>query len=176
MKNQVRVVLALALAAAWLVLVGPAASADAYPPTTCATISVSTTHPTVGETITVTGKNYGAHQHLTIVLHSKTIVLGHATTSADGSFTAHVTLPAGVAGHHVIDTVGGSPTCPPDAIQIVVSGAGGSSAPATGTNGGGGTAFTGVDIAALLGAAAVLLAAGVLLNKRGRRHAHGRHN
>jgi hypothetical protein len=162
-----RAVLALALALAGLALVSPSASAAArpvaYPPTTCATISVSTTTPAVGEAITVTGKNFGPNAKVTLTLHTRTYVLGSVTTSATGTFTKRVTMPAGVAGNHLLSATGGNPLCQPDPVQISI-GVGATETP--GPNSPPGTAFTGVDVLWLVALAAVLIALGVALNRR----------
>lgn len=166
---KIRAMLALLLALAGLVLVGPAATAQparhlAYPPTTCPTLAVSTTKPAVGETITVTGRNFDAHASVTVVMHSRTYVLAKVRTDASGSFSTGVTMPAGLTGHHIIQATGAQSACPADPIEIVITGTTTASA---GTGGpGGGTALTGVDILGLLVAALAMIGAGVLLNRR----------
>lgn len=172
---KVRAVLALAAALGWLALLAPAGTAAAYPPTTCPTIAVSTTAPAVGETITVSGSNFDADATVTIQLHTTTYDLGTARTDASGAFSAKVTLPAGVTGHHLIEVQGAQSACPADPVQVDIQGTGGpaSASVANGTPGTG-TAFTGVDILGLLVAAAALIGLGVLLNRRssGRRSKH----
>ena len=175
---KVRAVLALAAALGWLALLAPAGTAAAYPPTTCPTIAVSTTAPAVGETITVSGSNFDADATVTIQLHSATYDLGTDHTDASGTFSARVTLPAGVTGHHLIEVQGAQSACPADPVQVDIQGTGGpaSASVANGSPGspGTGTAFTGVDILGLLVAAAALIGLGVLLNRRssGRRSKH----
>lgn len=167
---------ALALAAASLVIAGPAAHAVAYPPTICPTISVSTTTPLAGEAITVTGVNFIAGATVRLELDSSATVLKTVTASASGTFTTQVTMPAGLLGSHTIlaSGGGGGPGCPADPIQIVNAhgpgggGGGGGSGNGGGTNGGG-TAFTGVDVLLLVLIAGLLLTAGVMLNRGGKR-------
>jgi hypothetical protein len=165
--------LALAIASAGLVIAAPAASADAvaYPPTTCATVAVSTTTPLAGSSFTVTGSNFTPNIALTIELHTKTYVLGHVTTSATGAFSITVNLPAGVLGNHLVVAVGDAAvaSCPPDPSQIIdVQAAGESTGVAGGGGGGGGgTAFTGVDVLLLVVVAAVLIVGGFALNRGG---------
>jgi hypothetical protein len=173
---KIRATLALVLALAGLVLVGPVAPAQAsglqaYPPTICPTISVSTTKPAVGETITVTGQNFDPNKSVTVVMNTKTYVLATARTAADGSFSARAKLPAGVSGSHAISVKGAQSDCPADPVQILIGGT--VSSPASGPNGGP-PAFTGVDILGLLLAAAALVGLGVLLNRR--RGANSRHS
>jgi hypothetical protein len=177
MRVQIRAALAFAVLAVGLAVVGPATGAQAtpahaalaYPPTTCSTLAVSTTHPAVGAKITVTGANFVANHQVKLILRTKTYFLVALTTDANGEFSVQVQLPAGVAGHHKIIAIGGSPNgngCPPDPFQIIdIHGP----VPASTTSQPGGpTAFTGLDIGALLGAAALLIAAGVLFTRRGR--------
>jgi hypothetical protein len=166
---------ALALAAASLVIAGPAAQAVAYPPTICPTISVSTTTPLAGEAITVTGTNFIPGATVRLELDSSATVLKTVTASASGTFTTQVTMPAGLLGSHTIlaSGGGGGPGCPADPIQIVNAhgpgGGGGSLGNGGGTNGGGGTAFTGVDVLLLVLIAGLLVTAGVMLNRGGKR-------
>jgi hypothetical protein len=172
---RVRAILALAVASLWLVVVAPATSASAvvaYPPSVCPTLSISTTTPLAGSSITVSGADFVPGASVRIELHTKVYVLAHVTTSTDGSFSVKVKLPAGVTGDHTIVAIGGTDTgasgCPAHPNQpIVIHDLGGASTSANGGSNGGGTAFTGIDILALLAAAAVLLGAGVMLNRRG---------
>src|SRR2546423_1218644 len=81
----------------------PGMQAQAYPPTNCpGMLSVSTTTPLAGETITVSGTGFtpGAQVHL--VMHTKVYDLGTFTANGQGNFTAQVTLPDNVFGAHVI--------------------------------------------------------------------------
>jgi hypothetical protein len=173
---RLRTLLALALATASLVIAGPAAEAVAYPPTICPTISVSTTTPLVGETITVAGVNFtpGAKVRIELNANPKVYVLANVTASATGTFSTPVTFPAGVTGTNTIRAVGGGggPGCPANAIQVIKLHNGGESSSnggGTNNNGGGGTAFTGVDVLLLLLIAALLVGAGVMLNRGGGR-------
>jgi hypothetical protein len=173
MRVRIRATLALAVLALGFAVIAPASPAQAYPPTTCATLSVSTTHPAPGAKITVTGSNFLANTKVKLVLHSKTYFLVAVTTDANGDFSVQVQLPAGVSpGHHRIIAKGGAngvKNCPADPFQTLsIQGSAQSPTP-TSTGSSGPTAFTGVDIAALLGAAALLVAAGVLFARSGRR-------
>ena len=170
---RLRAISALAvaiLAAVFLPMAQASASPRAldYPPTTCpGTLSVSTTHPLPGETITVTGTGFtpGANVHL--VLRTKTYDLGTFTANDQGSFVAHVTLPKGVYGRHLVIAVSGAPNvkqCPGDPIQIQSPGG-----ESTGPGGPPGTSFTGTDLLMILIAAAVLIGAGVVFMQSGKR-------
>lgn len=145
-----------------------ASSSAPYPPVLCPTIAISTTHPFPGETITITGQGFAAGQALTLVMHTTTYVLGHVTTSAAGTFTAQVTLPAGVTGNHVIIAEGSGTDCPVDPIQILVG---------TPTSPGSGSPlpFTGVDILTALAIALGLIGVGLLVARGGRRSYRGAH-
>jgi hypothetical protein len=124
----------------------------------------------VGETITVTGTGFtpNANVHLVLRGGGKTYDLGTFKADGQGSFSAQVKLPAGVLGTHLIVAVSGAPNiqqCPGDPIQIHGPGS-------TSTPPGGPTSFTGTDIMLILLAAAVLIAAGVIVSRSGkRRHA-----
>jgi len=165
---------AFALAAAAIcaaLFVTPAMQAQAYPPTTCpGMLSLSTTTPLAGETITVTGADFtpGAQVHL--VMHSNVYDLGTFTANGQGAFTAQVTLPSGVVGVHVISATSGAPhinQCP--GVQIHIHAPGGQS---SGPGGHHGTSGTGVDVAIILLVATGLLGIGFALARGGKRR-HG---
>jgi len=149
----------------------PVMQAQAYPPTGCpGSLSVSTTTPLAGETITVTGTGFtpGAQVHL--VMHTKVYDLGTFTANAQGSFTAQVTLPDNVFGKHLVIATSGAPhiqQCPGDPIQI--HGPGGVNSSPGGHHG---TSGTGVDVAIILLTAAALLGIGFAVARGGKRR-HG---
>jgi hypothetical protein len=169
---KIRAMLALAAVVISAALFAPAIQAQAYPPKTCpGMLSVSTTHPLPGETITVTGANFtpGAQVHL--VMHTTTYDLGTFKADGQGNFSAQVKLPNGVFGRHLIIAVSGAPhinQCPGDPIQI--HGPEGTSNGPGGHHGG--NSFTGVDILIIVLVAAGLLGAGVALTRGGKRR-HG---
>lgn len=175
---RVRAIFALAAAMFGAFLLAPAAAQGAgYPPTVCATLSVSTTNPLPGEEITVSGANFIPDAGVHLVLRPGDYDLKTVVADASGSFTAQVKLPNGVFGTHRIVATTGAPksaTCPSDPfviIHIQKHGAAGSSAGPGGN--GGGTAFTGVDVLLLVLAGAVLLGAGVALTRGGKRKHSG---
>jgi hypothetical protein len=167
---KLRAMIALAAAMLGAALFAPAMqAAQAYPPKTCpGMLSVSTTHPLAGETITVTGTGFtpGARVHL--VLDTKAHDLGTFTANAHGNFTAQVTLPNGVFGRHFVIAASGAPhigQCPADPIQIH-----GPGSKSTGPGGPpGGTSFTGTDLLLILLVAGALLTAGVAFARGGKR-------
>jgi hypothetical protein len=152
---------------------GPA-GASTYPPTTCATLAVSTTTPRPGQTITVTGEQFKPNESVGIHMTPYGIKLAQVTTDSSGSFSAQVTMPLDARGNQLIKTDAPGKVCPADPIQIVVSGSGtgggGSSAPGSGS--GQPPAMTGVDIALLSGVAVALIAVGVLFARSGRGSRH----
>jgi alpha-L-fucosidase len=167
MKFRAIVALAAAIVgAAFFTPAAQAAPSPGYPPHGCpGQLSVSTTHPLPGETITVTGTNFtpGARVHL--VMHSKVYDLGTFTANAQGQFSAQVTLPHGVFGRHFIIATSGAPhikQCEGDPIQIQAP-------PPPTPPGHHGTSFTGTDILVILLVAAGLLGAGVALTRGGKR-------
>lgn len=166
---KIRAILALVFASVGLmVAVAPAATAAGpYPPSTCRTLSVSTTTPLEGGSLTVTGENFAPNAQVRIELHTTVSVLATVTSDGNGSFSTSVTLPAGVTGTHRIVAVGGNVAgCPDKSVEITIQANGGTNGNGTGGGSNGGTAFTGVDIALLLAIAAGLLGIGVLLNRR----------
>jgi hexosaminidase len=151
-----------------LLLVPAAAHAAGYPPTECASLSVSTTHPLPGEEITVSGTNFLPNADVRLELHSKTYVLKTVTTDSSGSFSTQVKLPNGVVGTHQIVAASGAPsTCPTPTVTLHIQkhGTEGSSAPPPGH----GTSFTGVDVLLIVIAAALLIGAGIALTRGGKR-------
>lgn len=142
------------------------ANAGPYPPTQCATLSVSTTTPRAGEAMTVSGSGFTAGEQVTLELHSTTRVVGTATVRADGTFTTQITIPKDMYGRHLLLAVGGQPSCSVDPITLEIQAsavAGEHIGPS-----GDGLSSTGVQIALLLAIAAIALAAGVALVRAGR--------
>lgn len=178
---RARLSLIFAAALALLGFVVPATSADAapvaYPVTICATLSVSTTTPLVGASITVSGVNFDPNATIKLELETKPWLLATVKSNALGSFTVTVKLPAGVFGAHLIVAIGGNTqsgaSCPADPsvlLHIQNPGAGGGQGGGgTGSGNGGGTALTGVDVLLLVLLAAVLLTVGVAINRSGKR-------
>lgn len=155
-----------ALLASLFALVQAATARSAtYPPTTCATISVSTTTPRPGETINVTGKLFKPGVSVTLTMTPFGITLATVTTDASGSFSAQVTLPTDARGNQQINANGAGQVCPADPIQITINSGGGSGGPGGGTP----PALTGTDIALLAGIALALLTAGVVFARGGKR-------
>ncbi len=166
---KIRAILALVFASVGLmVAVAPAATAAGpYPPSTCDNLSVSTTTPLEGASITITGENFAPNASIRLELHSAVSTLATVRSDGNGAFSVRVTLPAGVTGTHQIVPVGGLVAgCPQKSVTITIQANGGTNGNGTGGGSNGGTAFTGVDIALLLAIAAGLLGIGVLLNRR----------
>lgn len=171
---RVRAILALAAAGVAALLFAPIAQAAApdYPPSICATLSISTTTPLSGEQITVSGSDFKPNASVRLELHPDSVVLKTATTDSTGAFSTLVTLPSGLTGTHTIVAATGffseGGTCPPPSISIGIEGS--SSSAGNGHNGG--TSSTGEDILIMLAAAAVLIGAGVAFNRSGKRRRH----
>lgn len=142
----------------------PAATTP-YPPPSCPLLSVSTTNPFPGQTITVAGSNFTPSVAVTIELDTN-VALAHTNADGSGSFSVNVTLPSDLVGNHTISAVGTNlGNCPVDPIQITVqAGAGPSS-----SSSGGGLASTGVNVLVGLVIALGLVAAGVIATRTGRR-------
>lgn len=148
-----------------------AATSAPYPPQFCPTISISTTHPFPGQTITIRGQGFDGGQALTLVMTPGDDVLGHVSTSAAGGFSTQVTLPHDVTGNRVIRAEGSGSDCPVNPIQIGINS---NPTPTPQPP----LPFTGVDILTALAIALALVGVGLLLTRGGRRSyrgAHGRH-
>lgn len=168
-----RAIVALSAVAVAALFAPAAANAAAlYPPTVCATISVSTTNPLPGESIVVSGVDFLANASVQLELQPPGSVLKTVTTDSSGSFSTSVKLPDGVTGRlRVVATSGaphtaGCPNNPFVVLNIQKHGTEGSSAS---TGGHHGTSFTGVDVLLVLLAAALLIAAGAALTMGGKR-------
>lgn len=114
-----------------------------------------------GKTITITGSGYAANTSVTILLYSTPQILTTVVTDGNGSFTATVTVPAGLAvGQHTLVAAG----LAPDGTMRYVT------LPITVTAGGAMLANTGADVTApaLGGLAAVVVGAGLLVAARRR--------
>jgi hypothetical protein len=102
-KRPFATILSFALLMA--VSLGVAASAVAAPYSPAAEIAASTSNPSEGGSLTVTGSGFD-QENVGLVLHSAPYPLGTAKANADGSFSIVVTLPAGVSGLHTIIATG----------------------------------------------------------------------
>jgi hypothetical protein len=172
---RLRAIVGLAIAVVVSVLFAPAAAANAEPGGyggKCSSLAVSTTNPLPGQEITVSGQDFQPNASVRLELHTTVYVLGTVTTDSSGSFETTVTLPDGVTGTHTIvaatGSLGGS-NCPAQPVQVIHIQTGGQS---SGGGGNGGTSFTGVDVAAMLIGAAVLIVAGAVFNRGGRRRSY----
>jgi 5'-nucleotidase len=155
---------AFALAAALAVVVGPAvAHAQDYPPVSeDLTVSDSTVVP--GQSITISGSGAEPNSTVSIYLFSAPILLGTTTADGDGTFSATVTIPAGVSpGTHTLRAIQGGEVLASVALVVVGSGSGGSSGsdlPFTG-----GTTLPGIGI----GVGLIAVGSTLLLLSRRRR-------
>lgn len=162
----------------------PAASAAPapYPPRPCATLSVSTTTPYGGQSITVSGTGFSSGDQVTLEMRGDTnATLGHVTVGSDGRFSTEVKIPDDAHGHFLIYADGGHPSCPVDPVVLdvrsslgiggVAVGPNGASAAVAGASSAGGLAFTGLDVLLLVVAGLILIGTGVLLTRGGRRRA-----
>jgi hypothetical protein len=163
-RRGTRIVVA-ALAALFAVL-GLATSASAAPYSNQATISVSTTNPAIGGTLTISGSGWAAGETVILTLESSSFSLGSAIANASGDFSTSVTLPSGVSGDHTIVARGATSGATASAAICIGSCGGGGSAS---SGGGGGLASTGLAVAAIGGLGVVLLIAGGLMLLAGRR-------
>ncbi|MDP9118300.1 MAG: hypothetical protein M3O28_13765 [Actinomycetota bacterium] len=182
MRNPRRITalsLALGVFFAMLTVLGISApSASAYAVKGCPTISLSSTAPVAGTSITVSGANFASNVSITIVLEASPDTHGHLTvktltTSSTGTFSFLFVVPDEVGQHILVATdVALTAPCPADpfaSIDIRAASSGGS--------GTGGLASTGTDIAGGVAVALALLLIGSLLTfsgqrKRRRPHSH----
>lgn len=96
----------LAPAALALATLTFAAPGNAAPYVEAATVSISTTSPCPGDSLTVTGTGFAPGSTVDLTLHSTVTSLGSEIVDANGGFTATVTAPAGVTGTHQIVAAG----------------------------------------------------------------------
>lgn len=158
----------IATLAVLLTALGFAASASAAPYANQGTVSVSTTNPSVGGTLTVGGSGFASGETVDLTLHSAVYQLGSTKADSSGSFSATVTLPSGVSGRHEIVATG--VTSGVKAITSICIGSCSTAAGAGGAgSGGGGLASTGVAVAAIGGFGLILLIGGGMLLMAGRR-------
>lgn len=92
------------LLAAMVLVAGSAYAAAPY--TTSPTVSVSTSNPAVGGTLTITGIDFGANEQVRNELLSDPVTLNVVTADANGAYTTTVTLPAGFRCAHTIRGTG----------------------------------------------------------------------
>lgn len=114
--------------------------------------------------LTVDGNGFAANEQITLTLHSKTYTLATLTTDSSGSFSAAVTLPAGVSGNHQI-TAAGAQDLAKGKITI-------SNCATQATNGQGansGLSNTGVAVLSIGGVGVLLLIVGTFFVVTGRR-------
>jgi len=150
------------LAAIGLAAVTFSSNAGAYPPGTAPTLSVGTTTPVAGGSLTVGGTGLGSNLPGTITLHSAVVTLGSFTTDSSGSFTATVTIPSDVSGTH---TLVAATSVASTSITLNIGG----TAPPNGGGKPGGIAFTGAAVIGVGFLGVALLVGGGILLFAGRR-------
>ncbi len=136
-------------------------NAGAYPPGTAPTLSVGTTTPAPGGSLTISGAGLGSNLPGTITLHTTVVTLGTFTTDSSGGFTATVTIPSDVSGTHTLVAATSVAS-----ISITLD-IGGAAAPNGTTKPG--TAFTGAAVIGVGFLGAALLVGGGILLFAGRR-------
>jgi hypothetical protein len=170
-----------ALMVGGLVGLGATTAASAAPYTNQVSCAISSTSPTAGGSLSVSGTGFHKNSTVTITLHTAVTRLGSARTDSAGAFAVTVQLPEGVSGAHTVVVQGSAAvtdTC--SAALTVGSGTGGvavgpQGGGGTGGTGGvatgatGGTAYTGVAALGLSGLGALLLVGGGVLLLVGRR-------
>ncbi|MDT4906698.1 MAG: hypothetical protein QOH52_4714 [Pseudonocardiales bacterium] len=137
-----------------------------YPPSPNATIRSSSTTMKVAETIEASGIHYCPDEDVRLTIGGKFV--GTAHTDAAGAFDPPVVVP-GPAGSKQLCGVGASGlSTDRDCLTLVARAAGSSGLAGAGGNTGGGTAFTGVEVALLCAVALLLIAGGVAFATAGR--------
>lgn len=170
--RRTRFALVLSFLAGLALLIGASvmpssAAPSAYPPTQGRTLAVSTTNPAPGESITISGRGWEPGVLITITIHSQVVTLGTTRTTQSGSFSATVTIPSYLQGHHTLTA--SSKNGPFLTLNVFVAAhAGANSAPGSGKTSGG-LPFTGVDVYALGGLSVALMLSGAIMLLTGRR-------
>lgn len=158
------------------------AAADVFPevtPPVEATIAVSASIVKAGDTVEVTGAGFPSETAVRVELHSDPVVLGTATTDAQGALRLTATVPATTAAgaHEIValaDDVTARTGITVTAGGVTAPGTGGATTPGTGGASTGNLATTGGDDAWLLpvaiGAGLLLIAGAalILLRRRAR--------
>lgn len=153
-----------------LVAAAGAATCPSYPFGPGPTLSISTTDPFPGETVTIRGANFDKNAHVSIVASPPGTTMASASTGSTGAFTARVTIPTSANGTATISVVGAAPAaCPPNTMVIHIQ-------TTVVPHGGGTLASTGVDILVGLLVALGLLCAGLFLTRTGRRRHQSAHS
>lgn len=137
-----------------------AAAAHAAPYSTApATVSDST--PAPGEGVTVTGSGFAPNSSVTVEIHSTVVTLATVTADANGTASAAVTIPTGLApgSSHSIQLIGVDPTGARQTVIVPIVVAGGSSS----------LPFTGANAVALAATSAGLIGLGSFVTFTGRR-------
>ena len=181
MRRLFGAVAAAGLLAVTVALAAPASAAPTptsvpgtcatYPVTTCqAHIQSSTTTPTAGQTIEVSGIGYVADEDVALTIGG--IPVGTAHTDSHGNFDPPVVVPASLSGDQPLTGRGASGK--PYDVDSLVLHIGGSGTGPTSSSNGGGLASTGVEIAAFsaIGAALILAGLAFAVFGRKRRSAH----
>ncbi len=146
-------VVCLAVTAAW------SAAAYGYGSTNHTSTSVTNAVVDPCSSTTITGSGFQPSESVTITLIHAPTVLGTATTDSSGSFSASVTIPSGTApGSYTAVSTGSSGDSASTGLTVGSGGCGVTLATSSS-----GLAFTGADIAAMVGVAAVAIGLGGML-------------
>lgn len=95
-----------------------------YPPA-APSLAVSATVVTPGDPLTVSGSGWLPASEVTLTFLSSPVVLGTATTDANGAFTTQVTIPADASpGRHTIRATGLGPAGQPRTVDVAITVAG----------------------------------------------------
>jgi titin len=96
-----------AAAATLLVLLAAQVALAQYQP--AGTLSLSTTSPAAGASITVSGDGFAPVSEVRITIESEPVLLATVTTNAAGAFSVEVNIPRGMSGTHQIVATGIDP-------------------------------------------------------------------
>ncbi|WP_433211891.1 beta strand repeat-containing protein [Dactylosporangium sp. CS-047395] len=136
--------------------VPPAAPTAA--PTTLTTTEGTLSKVSPSQQITIVGTGFAPYSTATVVLYSSPVVLGTATTDANGSFTKQVTIPASIpAGSHNLVASGVDSNGNTHQLRMPVT----TAAASTPSSGSGGLPVTGASVTVLAIWAGLVTAAGV---------------
>lgn len=139
-----------------------AGAVQPYPPTVPASLQVSTTTPFQGQTIKVSGSNFGPSEPVRLTIGG--LVVGVVNSDATGSFDPPVVVPSSLLGPQPVVGVGQTSGLTASLMLTVRA------VPAAASStGGSGLAFTGAQIGAALALAVILLATGAAFAVSGRR-------
>lgn len=136
-------------------------------------VTLSSTTPTAGGPLTVSGSGFAPNSDVQIIIESDPILLATVTADGSGAFSVEVTIPASLSGEHLIIATGIDPAGSVRVLGTTVVIAPAPTVPATSTGAAPEISRPGSDpvVFAVAGAGIVILTGVLLLATRRRESA-----